>query len=100
MDTQKEILDFLQKHKAELESRFGVKRIGLFGSFAKNEQKPQSDVDILVEIERDNVDIFMLKNSLRKYLSENFDRRVDIAREKYLKPYAKEEILKDILYAF
>lgn len=100
MDTQKEILDFLQKHKAELESRFGVKRIGLFGSFAKNEQKPQSDVDILVEIERDDVDIFMLKNSLRKYLSENFDRRVDIAREKYLKPYAKEEILKDTLYAF
>ncbi len=100
MDTRKEILEFLQKHKAELQSRFGVKKIGLFGSFAKNEQKSQSDVDILVEIEAEDADMYMLKNALRSYLSENFSRRVDIAREKYLKPYAKDEILKETLYAF
>jgi predicted nucleotidyltransferase len=39
-----------------------------------------------------------LKDSLKKYLSDSLGRSVDIAREKYLKPYAREQILRDAVY--
>jgi len=46
----------------------------------------------------DNIsDVYDTKNALKDFLSTSFGRDVDIAREKYLKPYAKEHILKDTL---
>ena len=51
MKTKAEILRILQKEKPELMRRYGVKRIALFGSYAREDQHEDSDVDILVEIE-------------------------------------------------
>lgn len=93
-----EIILFLQQHKPLLLERFHVSKIGLFGSFVRNEQTEQSDVDILFEFEEGTQNVYDLKQSLRDYLSDAFDRSVDLAREKYLKPYAKEAILKDATY--
>jgi len=98
MNTQAEILSFLQTHKTLLKERFHISKIALFGSFARNEANQESDVDILIELQDGVENIYDLKYELKKYLAENFKRDVDIAREKYLKPYAKNTILKDALY--
>ena len=98
MNTKQEILSFLQEHKAELLSRFHLSTIGLFGSFSRGEEHPSSDVDILVDFDEDVTDFYTVKSALREYLSTSFGRSIDLARQKYLKPHAKEQILKDIIY--
>ncbi len=98
MNTKKEILTFLQEHKEELLSRFNVSTIGLFGSFSRGEQHASSDVDILVDFDEEVKDFYVVKTALREYLSTSFNRSTDLARQKYLKPYAKEQILKDVIY--
>ncbi len=97
MNTKKEILAFLQANQTLLKEKYHVSKIGLFGSFARDEATIESDVDIIIELE--NVEnVYDVKSSLREYLSQAFGRSVDLAREKYLKPYAKEQILKDTVY--
>ena len=49
--TRDEILSLLFQNKSELENRFKVRRLALFGSYARGDQKPDSDVDILVDID-------------------------------------------------
>jgi predicted nucleotidyltransferase len=98
MNSKAEILDFLHKNRQYITTKYHLTKIGLFGSFARDEQSASSDVDLLIEIENGTINIHDLKISLNKYLADAFDRSVDIAREKYLKPYAKEMILKDTIY--
>jgi len=98
MNSKEEILNFLHKNYVEITKKYHLTKLGIFGSFARDEQREDSDVDILIEIEEGTPNIHDLKTSLNKYLSSSFNRSVDIAREKYLKPYAKEFILKDTIY--
>lgn len=98
MNTRQEIIDFLKQNRKFLLDTYHITKIGLFGSFAREEQKEGSDVDLLIDIKEGTKNIYDLKLSLKKYLSNAFDRDVDLAREKYLKPYAKKYILKDALY--
>jgi len=49
--TREEILNLLVQNKLELENRFKVRRLALFGSYARGDQRPDSDVDILVDID-------------------------------------------------
>jgi len=98
MNTKQEILDFLKSNESYIKKHYSLTKIGLFGSFARDEQRADSDVDLLIEIEKGTQNIHDLKTSLSKYLTEAFDRNVDIARKKYLKPYSKNEILKDTIY--
>ena len=98
MDTKNDILDFLKQNRMYLSNNYHISKIALFGSFVKNKQNDDSDVDILIDIKDDAKNIHELKLSLKKYLSNAFGRKVDLAREKYLKPYAKKYILKDAIY--
>ena len=98
MDTKKDILDFLKQNRRYLSDKYHISKIALFGSFAKNKQHDESDVDILIDIEEGTENIHELKLSLKNYLSNAFGRKVDLAREKYLKSYAKKYILKDAIY--
>lgn len=98
MNNKKEILDFLKINHQHILKTYHLTKLGLFGSFARDEQTKDSDVDLLIEIEDGTENIHDLKVSLNKYLSNAFDRSVDLAREKYLKPYAKELILQDTIY--
>lgn len=98
MDTKNDILDFLKQNRMYLSNNYHISKIALFGSFARNKQNSDSDVDILIDIKDDTKNIHELKLSLKKYLSNAFGRKVDLAREKYLKPYAKKYILKDAIY--
>ena len=98
MNSKKEILDFLHKNYATIITKYHLTKLGMFGSFARDEQDINSDVDIIIEIQEGTENIHELKNSLHEYLTNAFERSVDIAREKYLKPYVKELILKDTIY--
>ncbi len=98
MNNKKEILDFLQINHQHIVEKYHITKLGLFGSFARDEQTSNCDVDLLIEIEDGTKNIHDLKVSLNNYLSKTFNRNVDLIREKYLKPYAKELILKDTIY--
>ena len=92
--------DFLKKNCTYLQQHYHISKIGLFGSFARNEQNKESDVDPLIEIEEQTQNIYELKNALTVYFKKSFGRDVDLAREKYLKPYAKNAILEETIYVF
>jgi predicted nucleotidyltransferase len=98
METREDLLDFLKSNRELLRSQFHVIKIGLFGSFARNEQTPQSDIDLIVELDSNVADVHELKNGIREYISSRCNRNVDLAREKYLRPYAREEILKEAIF--
>jgi len=98
MNSKKEILDFLSTNREYIIDTYHITKIGLFGSFARDEQTENSDVDLVIELEDGTKNIHDLKLSLNKYLSTAFNRTVDIAREKYLKQYAKDFILRDTIY--
>ena len=98
MLTQQNILNFLSENKLFLREQFHVVKIGIFGSFARNEQNPDSDIDILIEIENNVSNVYDLKWNLREFLKNQFQRDVDICNSKHIKPYAKDYILKDAIY--
>lgn len=93
---QAEILNFLSSHKAELSERFGVTRLGVAGSFARGENTPESDVDIIVSLKSQNT--FRSFFGLLHYLQDSIPHKIDLATEESLKPIVKEQIMKDIRY--
>jgi predicted nucleotidyltransferase len=95
---KEEILKYLNSQKHYFREKYCVRKIALIGSFARNEQNPHSDIDILVDIEEGTPDIFELKRSLRKDLEQKFGRKVEIASERYLKPFYRTEILQEAEY--
>lgn len=94
--SKEKIIDFLKERKGELQERFGVTKIGLFGSFSRNSENKSSDIDIAVELESENK--FRTFFELKYYLEENFARQVDLGIESTLKKEIKESISKDIIY--
>ncbi len=99
MLTRNEILDFLQSNKQVFEKRFHCKKIGLFGSFARNEQTEQSDIDLLVEYQTNVADFYENEVELKQYISNHFNRKVDVCAEKWIKPIFKPLVMKDVIYA-
>ncbi|MCD6407690.1 nucleotidyltransferase family protein [bacterium] len=91
-----EIKKILEEHKEELQDRYKIKKIGIFGSYIRNEQKAESDVDILVEFSEvpDLIEFVDLKN----YLSELLNVKVDLVMKSVLKPNIGKRILKEVVY--
>ena len=77
---------------------YGVKRIGVFGSYIKGKQKPDSDIDVLVEFEKDKktFDNYM---ELKFFLEELLKNKVDLVISESIKPELKPYILKSVKYA-
>jgi len=98
MTTKGEILEFLTLNKQYFRDQFGIVKIGLFGSYAKDEQTDGSDIDLIVEFAQNTPNLFDVKTELKNYIKEKFNIQVDIAREKYLKPIYRDSILKETIY--
>ena len=97
MTSKNLILSVIREHKPQLIS-FGVNKIGLFGSYARNEQQQQSDIDILVDFEpeKETFDNFM---NLYNYLEELFsNEKVEVVTVNGLSPYIEKYILKEVNY--
>ena len=90
------ILDFLHSHKSYLEKEFGLTKIGLFGSYAREEAHSKSDVDIAVEINSPNK--FRSFFALKAYLEKHLNLAVDLGIESTLKPIVKQQIEDEIIY--
>lgn len=92
---KEEILRKLRASKADIQAKYPVASLALFGSFARDEQTPQSDVDLLVEFSGPiGLEIVDLVEYLEKILSV---RKVDLVSRKYLKPHYQSYIQSDII---
>ena len=96
MVTKKDILSKLREIKPQLNQEYAVKKIGLFGSFSDDSANNNSDIDLLVELERPIGWKFF---SLELYLEKIFGRRIDLVTKNALKDQIKGNILKQVHYA-
>ena len=95
MDTQAEILSKLYDLKPFLRKEFNVVKIGLFGSFADNTNTENSDIDILIEIDKPIGWRFF---SLELYLEKIFNKKIDIVTQKALKAQIRDHILQNVKF--
>jgi hypothetical protein len=93
--TFEEIKEILRNQKPFLTEKYGVKEIGVFGSYVKGEQKDESDLDILVEFGRP-VGFFEFLD-LEEYLGNLIGIKVEIVTRKALKPKIGEHILREVV---
>jgi uncharacterized protein len=98
MLSKQDVLQFLGDNKPYILQRFQLTKMGIFGSFARGEEKHDSDIDLLIERVSDAKNIFNSDIELQELLKKKFNRKVDIYTEKYIKPYAKPYILRDAIY--
>lgn len=94
---KEEILQELSNKRDRL-AEFGVEEIGLFGSFLRGEDHADSDIDLLVEINKGHK-TFRNFMALTYYLEEIFNRRVELITKQSLSPYIGPHILKTVEYA-
>ena len=97
LSTKQDIFAVLYENRAQLKS-LGVRRLGLFGSFVRGEQRVDTDVDFLVEFEPDQktFDHFM---SLAVLLEDLVHRRIEIVTTDALSPYIGPRIMGEVEYA-
>ncbi len=98
MLSKEEILRFLSQNFRLLKENYGVKHIGVFGSYSRNKQTADSDIDILVEFEPSAItfDHYM---DLKIFLEDHFHKPVDLVILDDIKPALKPYILEDVQYA-
>lgn len=96
VQTKEEVLALIREHQDKIKN-FGVKRLGLFGSFAREQQSNTSDVDLLVEFEgsRKTFDNFM---ATVFFLEDLFERPVELVTVESLSPYIGRHILNEVEY--
>jgi uncharacterized protein len=92
---QVDILDTLKAHREILHDRFSVKSIALFGSYARGDARPNSDIDLLVEFEGPAT--FLGYMGLIEYLEDLFGTRVDIATRGKLKPRVRPRVEAELI---
>jgi len=89
-----EILEFLTSNKELLETRYHVSRIGLFGSYARDEQTTDSDVDLIVDMPPS----FDGYYDLKEFLETGIRAKVDLGIEKNLRTLVRKRIAEEVIY--
>jgi len=95
MTNLNEIMLKIQDRRQELEERFSVRSIGVFGSTSTGQANAESDVDVLVELNEPTFDNFM---ELKFRLEEILGRDVDLVLKDAIKPRIKPVIEKEVRY--
>lgn len=90
-----DLLDRLRSERPTLRRRFGVRRIGLFGSQTRGTARPESDVDLLVEFEEEACTYDNLL-ALHDYLCQILDREVDLVTPEGLSPHVRPYVEADL----
>ncbi|HPI20127.1 MAG TPA: nucleotidyltransferase domain-containing protein [Candidatus Kapabacteria bacterium] len=88
----------MKNNKDLFYKKLNITKIGIFGSFSRNEQSENSDIDIIIEMPVGTEKIFEKKRELKKILKNQFNRDIDICRERSIKPLFREIILKEAIY--
>ena len=93
--TIEEIKSILQNSKDFIEEKYFVENFLLFGSYAKNSQTAESDIDLLVNFKRP-IDMFDFID-LQDYLSGLFNKKIDLGTKNSLKSFIKDKVLKEAI---
>jgi predicted nucleotidyltransferase len=91
-------LALLRNAEPELKKRFGVAKIGIFGSYIRGEERPDSDVDVLV-LFRKGEETFDNYMDCKFYLEDLFGRKVDLVMKGAIKKRLKPYIIGEVVYA-
>lgn len=89
-----EIVARVRAHAGELHERYGVTYVGVFGSFARGEQRPDSDVDLIVEVERPTMETTI---GPQEDLSEVLGRKADCGALETLRPRLRRYVAREIV---
>lgn len=96
MQSLEKINNNLQLLKEDLNKYYGIEKLAIFGSYAKGEQKEDSDLDIvIIKMKRKNG--FLIVKA-RKFLSEKLNLKVDLGLYDSMQPFIKKRIQEDIVY--
>ena len=96
---RQEILDRLRENERALRER-GVTHAALFGSRARGDNRPDSDTDIMIEVDPDaHISVYDYVG-LKEYIASLFDGSVDVVSRDSLKPYVRPAATADAVYAF
>jgi hypothetical protein len=96
MTSRERILQLLREHIGTIQQRFTVSRIGLFGSYVRDESAPGSDIDLLVEFEEPTYDHYM---DLKFFLEDLLGTEVDLVLADAVKPRLRPYISGEVVYA-
>ena len=96
MKTIEEIENLIRNNKEELNEKYGLISIGIFGSYGRGEQNTDSDLDLLVEVRRPMGFVKFIR--LENHLSQLLGVKVDMVTKKALKPYIGKRILQEVYY--
>lgn len=91
-------IEILKGHENAIRERYHVRRIGVFGSFARGDEKEGSDIDVLVDLEEE-YETFDNYMDLKFFLEDLFGRKVDLVTVDALRPQLKDDILREVVYA-
>jgi predicted nucleotidyltransferase len=97
MKTFEEIKKKIEEHREELISRFKIKEIGIFGSYARGDQDETSDVDILVDYSDEHISLFDVLD-VKYYFEELLGLNVDIVTREALKPVIGKHIMEEVVF--
>jgi predicted nucleotidyltransferase len=97
MKTLAEIRQLLHYQEPHLAEKYGVKIVGIFGSYVRDEQGPDSDLDILIELERPPRISLIGLVELEHYLSDVLGVKVDVAIKENLKKRIGQRILSEVV---
>lgn len=90
-------IEILKRHESTIKEKFHVRKIGVFGSFARGEEKEGSDIDVLIELE-DRYETFDNFMDLKFFLEDLFKREVDLVTVEVLRPQLKDDIMREVVY--
>jgi predicted nucleotidyltransferase len=94
-----DVIATLREHESALRAR-GVRHAALFGSRARGDYRPDSDIDILIEIEPDTITDIFSYAGLKRHIADLFPERVDVVNREALKPALRSAAVAEAVYAF
>ncbi|WP_428739665.1 nucleotidyltransferase family protein [Sulfurimonas sp.] len=94
--TKVDVVNFLSSHKQELQEKFGITKLALFGSYARDEQTEDSDIDLaIVEMEKND---YFKRVHAKYYLEKELQKGVDIGYLKSMRNFIKRRVEKELIY--
>lgn len=94
--SRQDILVSLKNLKREVAKEYSVKKLGVFGSVARNEQTVKSDIDLLVEFSKPVGFVTFMR--LENFLTERLGEHVDLVTPDSLKPVIRQDVLSEVIY--
>ncbi|HJJ61375.1 MAG TPA: nucleotidyltransferase family protein [Methanocorpusculum sp.] len=93
---REEVLEKLQNHLPELQERFGIETIGIFGSVARGDDSESSDVDVLYAFEEGRGDLFEYAHAT-EYLENLFGRNIDFVSIRWMNPRLRKYVEPEMI---